>query len=93
MDEADALAGLRSRLAREGSVSFIVRARPGAPRSRVTDIMADGSVKIDVAAAPEEGKANAALLAFLADAFGVPKSRVELLSGQTGRRKAVRITA
>jgi len=50
-------------------------------------------LKIRLTAPPVDGKANAQLLAFLADAFGVAKSQVSLLSGQQSRQKRVRIQA
>jgi hypothetical protein len=52
-----------------------------------------GALKIRVASPPVEGKANAALIEFLAEAFGVPKRAVSLVRGETGRRKIVRIEA
>ncbi len=54
--------------------------------------MADGTIKIDITAAPEDGKANAQLVRFLAREFSVPLSHVEIVRGQTGRTKTVRIT-
>lgn len=48
-------------------------------------------LKIRLTAAPVEGKANAQLLAFLGKAFGVAKSQVSLISGETSRLKRVRI--
>jgi uncharacterized protein YggU (UPF0235/DUF167 family) len=44
-----------------------------------------------VAAAPERGKANAALVELLADALRVPQARVSVVGGQTARRKIVEI--
>lgn len=79
-------------LTSEGSVSFSVRARPNASKSKVTAVLDDGSVKIDVAAPAEEGKANAALRKFLAEEFGVPVSNVEIVVGGGGRRKIVKIS-
>lgn len=49
-------------------------------------------LKIRLTAAPVDGKANAKLLAFLADAFAVSKRQVSLESGQQSRQKRVRIT-
>lgn len=46
-----------------------------------------------VRAVPDKGKANAALEALLAKAFGVPKSAVSLRSGHTARLKTVQIDA
>ncbi|AGI22238.1 DUF167 domain-containing protein [Pseudomonas sp. MT3] len=48
-------------------------------------------LKIRLTAPPVEGKANAHLLAFLGKAFGVPKSQVQLVSGELNRQKRVRI--
>ncbi|MCG4452571.1 MULTISPECIES: DUF167 domain-containing protein [unclassified Pseudomonas] len=48
-------------------------------------------LKIRLTAPPVDGKANAKLLAFLADAFAVSKSQVSLETGQQSRQKRVRI--
>jgi hypothetical protein len=48
-------------------------------------------LKIRLTAPPVDGKANAKLLAFVADAFAVSKSQVSLESGQQSRQKRVRI--
>ena len=63
------------------------------PNARATQLLraADGALTIRLKAPPQEGQANAVLLAFLAEAFGVPKSRVELLSGHTAPFKKVAI--
>lgn len=47
----------------------------------------DGALRIAVSAAPEKGKANKAIVKILADAFNLPKSAVEIVSGTTSRRK------
>jgi hypothetical protein len=49
----------------------------------------DGRLKIRIQAAPVDGKANAALLKFIAKQFLVAKSRVSLCSGDASRRKTV----
>ncbi len=63
------------------------------PNARATQLLraADGSLTIRLKAPPQEGQANAVLLAFLAEVFGVPKSRVALLSGHTAPFKKVEI--
>ena len=48
-------------------------------------------MKARVAAPPEDGKANAALVALLAKEFGIPKSAVTILRGTTARMKQVKI--
>jgi hypothetical protein len=74
-----------------GSVRFAVRVRPNAPRTRITAVLEDGSVKMDIAAPADGGKANAALLRGLADLFDVPLSHIELVSGITARQKVVKV--
>jgi len=64
--------------------------QPGASRSAVIGAY-DGRVKIAIQSPPVDGRANAALLDFLRRKLEVPKSRVELVRGQTDRRKVVRV--
>ncbi|PIP64954.1 hypothetical protein COU77_04095 [Candidatus Peregrinibacteria bacterium CG10_big_fil_rev_8_21_14_0_10_49_16] len=74
-----------------GVVTFTVRVRPHASESRVTGFLDDGSVKIQLAAAAEGGKANREVTRFLAKEFDVPFGNIEMLSGKTNRVKVVRI--
>lgn len=53
------------------------------------DTQAGRMLKISVNAVPEDGKANRALLEFLASEWGLPKSALSLLSGDTSRQKTV----
>ena|SRR6218665_3064931 len=53
------------------------------------DAQAGRMLKISVNAVPEDGKANRALLEFLASEWGLPKSALSLLSGDTSRQKTV----
>ena len=66
--------------------------QPGAARTEVAGRHGD-ALKVRIAAPPVDGKANAALLRFVADAFGVPLACVTLVRGETTRRKTVRIEA
>lgn len=85
------LEALRQRLNLEGIIEMHVRVRPHARVTQLKSIMDDGSVKIDVAAAAEDNKANIALLRFLAEAFDVQESKIEIVSGMTARTKSIRI--
>ena len=67
-----------------------VKLVPGARRDRVVGAYGDG-VKVQVAAPPEGGKANAAVLWVLAAALGVRSDRLELLAGHRQPRKVVRV--
>lgn len=71
-------------------VTLAVRAQPGAKKTAITGVYGEGAetqLKIAVQAPPVEGRANTALVAFLADFFGIPRSRVKLVSGELSRSK------
>ncbi len=68
-----------------------VRVHPGARKNGVTGVHA-GALKISLTAPPVDGKANEAVIAFLADALHLPRARVALVAGATSRAKMVRIT-
>ena len=75
-------------LARPGS-RLTLRVTPRASRNAID---AEGAVlRIYVTTVPEGGKANAAVLKLLAKALGVPKSRLRIVQGETGRDKVVEI--
>jgi hypothetical protein len=79
---------------KDGALTLRVHAQPGASSTGIVRIQGEGNearVKIRLAAPAVDGKANAALRAFLADAFGVPLRCVTLVRGETGRDKTVRI--
>jgi uncharacterized protein (TIGR00251 family) len=67
-----------------------IYAQPGAKKTQVEGLHG-GRIKIRLAAPPVEGRANECLREFLAEQFGVAKSRVTLLRGESGRSKDVRI--
>ncbi len=72
-----------------------VRVTPnaGADRIETSEIRDDGEavLRVRVAAVPDKGKANAAVVALLAKALGVPKSAVSVVSGETARVKTLEI--
>lgn len=77
------------RQTRDG-VTLAVRAQPGAKKTAIVGIYGEGAaaqLKIAVQAPPLEGRANAALSAFLSETFGLPKSAIELASGESSRNK------
>ena len=65
--------------------------RPSAQTTRRKPDAADGSWRLDIAAPPEDSKANRELLRFLSEELKVPKSHIEIVSGLTGRKKVVRV--
>jgi uncharacterized protein (TIGR00251 family) len=72
----------------DGVLTLTVHVQPGAKRSEVAGLHGD-ALKIRLAAPPIDGRANAALLAFVAQRLGLAKSAVELKSGQTSRHKVL----
>jgi uncharacterized protein (TIGR00251 family) len=65
-----------------------IKALPGASRSQILGVK-EGRLRVKVAAAPEGGKANAELCAFLAKTLGCPKKDVNLQAGEKSRLKTV----
>ena len=61
--------------------AITIKVTPRSKRTAVLGVMADGTIKISVAAPPEDGKANAALLRFLAQKLGVRESQLEIVAG------------
>ena len=68
-----------------------VKVIPRASRSEVVGEMADGTLKVKVAAVPEDGKANEELCRVLAAHYGVARNAVEVVAGKTNTRKQVRV--
>jgi uncharacterized protein (TIGR00251 family) len=85
------LAELKKKLGEKKTLYLKIKAIPGAPKTEVKNIMADGTVKIAVAAAPEKGRANIVLINFLAEKFGAFKNNVVIVSGAAERTKLVKI--
>ncbi|KPL89543.1 hypothetical protein SE16_03750 [Ardenticatena maritima] len=71
-------------------VLLTVHVQPRAARTQVAGVHGD-ALKIRLNAPPVDGRANDALCAFLAEMFGVPRRAVEIVQGDTARRKIVRI--
>jgi hypothetical protein len=74
----------------EGGVTLAIRAQPGARKTTIQGVYGEGSqaqLKVAVQAPPVEGKANAALIEFLADFFSLSRSKVELVQGELNRSK------
>ena len=70
----------------ENGVILPVKACPGARRTGMTGVH-DGALKVAVSEAPEKGKATAAIIRVLADAIGIKKGQIQLISGQTSTQK------
>ena len=71
----------------EGTI-LNVKAQPRSSKAGVDGLIGD-SVRVRIKCAPVDGKANKELIDTLADAFGMPKSRVMFKSGETSRQKRI----
>lgn len=72
-------------------VRFAVRVIPRAKRTALSGIHG-GALKVRLTAPPVEGKANAALEAFLAERLGVRQTQVRVVAGHTSHQKIVLVT-
>ncbi len=73
----------------QSGVEFAVRVTPRAGRNAL--IEADGQLRAQVTAIPEDGRANRAVQALLAEALGVARTRLSLIRGATSRDKLFRL--
>jgi len=75
---------------KDGAVTLDIVVKPRSSREGIGPVQGDRLV-VAVNAPPVEGKANQAVIRVLAEVFGVPRSSVAIMRGETGRRKTVRI--
>ena len=73
-----------------GGVRIAVQITPNAKKTEVIGVL-DDALKLKLQAQPIEGKANEALVKFLAAALSVPKSAVTITHGQTNKRKLIEV--
>lgn len=78
------------RIAADGCITLTLHIQPGAKKTEFAGLHGD-ALKIRLAAPPVDGKANAALLKFVAETLGMAKTAVSLKSGSTSRRKVLEV--
>ncbi len=71
--------------------ALTIRVTPRARKNSLSGILEDGTLRVRVAAPPVAGKANAALIEFLAEVLGVRKNKLEVVAGKRGLDKIVSI--
>ena len=72
--------------------ALAVRVTPRASRNEIVELLDDGTIKVRLAAPPSDNEANDALLEFLSEILGVPKSRLDIVAGAAGRDKLIAVT-
>jgi len=78
------------RVATDGRITLTLHIQPGAKKTEFAGQHGD-ALKIRLAAPPVDGKANEALVKFIAETLGIARSEVSIKSGHTSRRKVVEI--
>jgi uncharacterized protein len=76
--------------AADNGIVLALHAQPGARQTRLVGIHGE-ALKVKIKAPPVDGKANAALIEWLAELFGVNRSQVRLVQGEKNRSKAFEI--
>ncbi|MDD2922307.1 MAG: DUF167 domain-containing protein [Anaerolineales bacterium] len=71
--------------------ALAVRVTPRASRNQIVGLLNDGTIKVHLASDPSDEQTNIELVGFLAEVLGVPKSRVEIVAGESGRDKLVSV--
>ncbi len=75
---------------KEGYVDLLISARPNSGKNAFAGIY-DNTLKILIKAPAVEGAANKELVKFLSKSFKIPKSEIQFLSGETGKKKRIRL--
>jgi uncharacterized protein (TIGR00251 family) len=71
--------------------ALAVRVTPRASRNEIVELLEDGTVKVRLATSPADDEANAALLDFLSEILGVPRSQLDIVAGVIGRDKLISV--
>lgn len=79
-------------LANNKEIFLKVKVLPGVGKTAFVGAMADGAIKIGVAAQADKGKANLELIKFLAIELGVYKYQIKIISGLTERIKLIKVS-
>ena len=74
-----------------GGTALAIRVTPRANKNEITQVLSDGTIKITLAASPVQGKANLALIKFLAEILDISPANVEIIAGDKGNNKIVSI--
>ena len=73
------------------TAKLALRVHPGARRNGIRGWLEDGTLKLEVTAAPEDGRANRAVCELIAEALGIRKQQVSVTRGSSSRTKQVEI--
>src|ERR1043165_2182982 len=71
--------------------ALAVRVTPRASRNEIVELLDDGTIKVQSAAPHSDDEANKTLIDFLSEVLGVPKSRLDIVAGASGRDKLISV--
>ncbi|HSK65770.1 MAG TPA: DUF167 domain-containing protein [Anaerolineales bacterium] len=71
--------------------ALAVRVTPRASRNEIVELLDDGTIKVRIASPPTDNEANETLIEFLSQILGVPRSRLDIVAGLTGRDKLISV--
>jgi len=72
-------------------MKLTIKVIPRSSENKIAETMSDGTLKVKLTAAPVDGAANKSLINILAKHFGVAKSKIKILKGETSKMKVVEI--
>jgi len=75
---------------RRGS-ALAVRITPRATRNEIVEVLDDGTIKVRIAAPPADNEANEALIGYLSEILGVPKSKLDIVASMSRRDKLISV--
>lgn len=71
--------------------ALAVRVTPRASRNEIAEVLDDGTIKVRLASPPTDNEANDALIQYMSEILGVPKSQLDIVAGSVGRDKLISI--
>lgn len=71
--------------------ALAIRITPRASSNEIAEVLDDGTIRVRLAAPPTDNEANDALLVYLAEILGVPKTQLEIVAGSDGRDKLISV--
>lgn len=85
------IADIKEKLNKQGKAVFHIKVSPGSNVTEWQESLGDGTLKMKVKEAPERGKANEAVVNFVAETFLVSKKAVSIIAGGGARLKRIKI--
>ncbi len=82
----------KKELADDKNLTLKIKVHAGAKLTRIKSLLSDGTIKVDIAKAPEDGKANESLIELLASEFNISKDQITIIMGNFSHDKVIKIT-